>query len=134
MSCFRFISWIDRDQPIRVFGDGEQSRDFTYVDDIARGTIAASKPLGFEIINLGGGNKPVSINLMIRKLEQLMGKSAQVEYQPFHKADMQSTWADISKAKQVLDWQPSVDLDSGLERCVQWYLENKPWSARIQLD
>ena len=62
MSMFRFIQWIQNERAIELFGDGEQSRDFTYVDDIARGTIAAQKEVGYEIINLGGGNNPVSIN------------------------------------------------------------------------
>ena len=62
MAMFRFLEWIENETPIELFGDGEQSRDFTYVDDIARGTIAAQKPVGYEIINLGGGNNPVSMN------------------------------------------------------------------------
>ena len=62
MSIFRFIKWIDEGSPLEVFGDGSQSRDFTYVDDIARGTIQASKMLGYEILNLGGGKSPKSLN------------------------------------------------------------------------
>ncbi|MEQ1839969.1 MAG: NAD-dependent epimerase/dehydratase family protein, partial [Verrucomicrobiales bacterium] len=62
MALLRFIRWIDEGTPIEMFGDGEQSRDFTYVDDIARGTILAMKPVGYEIINLGAGNQPVTIN------------------------------------------------------------------------
>ena len=74
MSIFRFIKWIDEGLPIEIFGDGSQSRDFTYVDDIARGTIAATQDLGYEIINLGGGRHPVSLNTIISKLEELLGK------------------------------------------------------------
>ncbi|MEO1528342.1 MAG: NAD-dependent epimerase/dehydratase family protein [Planctomycetota bacterium] len=133
MSVFRFIRWIDEGTPIELFGDGEQSRDFTFVDDIARGTIAASGSVGYEIINLGGGGKPVSINEMIRMLEARLGKKAVVDYKPFHKADLKSTSADISKATDLLGWEPRVDLSEGLDRSVEWYQSNKPWSQEIVL-
>jgi nucleoside-diphosphate-sugar epimerase len=133
MCIFRFIKWIDEGTPIQLFGDGTQSRDFTYVDDIARGTIAALKPLGYEIINLGGGNQPVSLISIIEKLESLLGKKAVIENQPFHKADIKTTWADISKADRMLDWRPTVSLDDGLAKCVDWHRENLPWSAEIEL-
>jgi nucleoside-diphosphate-sugar epimerase len=108
-------------------------RDFTYVDDIARGTIAAIKPLGYEIINLGGGGTPVSLNQLIALLEQRIGKKAVIDYQPFHKADMVSTSADITKAGELLDWKPEVSLEQGLDKSVRWYEENKPWSQAIRL-
>ena len=75
MSIFRFIKWIDEGVSIQLFGDGSQSRDFTYVDDIARGTIAAIQDIGYEIINLGGGRNPVSLNTIISKLEELLNLS-----------------------------------------------------------
>lgn len=133
MSVFRFIRWIDEGTPIELFGDGEQARDFTYVDDIAAGTIAAIRPLGFEIINLGGGGEPVSLNVMIAKLEQLLGKKSQVERKTFHKADMKTTSADIQKANELLGWEPKVSLDEGLQACVEWHNSNKPWSLEIEL-
>lgn len=133
MCIFRFIKWIDEGKPIILFGDGSQSRDFTFVDDIARGTIAAIRPTGYEIINLGGGNQPVSLNTIIEKLESLLGKKAAIEYQPFHKADIKTTWADISKADKILDWRPSVTLDDGLAQCVDWHRSNLPWSSNIKL-
>ena len=133
MSVFRFIKWIDEGTPIEIFGDGLQSRDFTFVDDIARGTIAAMRPLGFEIINLGGGNKPVSLKTVIEQLEEMLGKTATIEYKDFHKADVQSTWADISKAKRLLDWQPQTELTEGLEESVRWYIENQPLAGDIVL-
>ncbi|MEM7452754.1 MAG: NAD-dependent epimerase/dehydratase family protein [Planctomycetota bacterium] len=134
MSYFRFISWIDNGIPITVFGDGTQARDFTFVDDIARGTIAAAKPVGYEVINLGGGNQPYPLMVLIEKIENLLGKKAEIDYQPFHSADMMTTWADISKAKQLLDWEPTTTLDQGLEKCVQWYRDNLPWSASLSLE
>lgn len=133
MSMFRFIKWIDDGKPIELFGDGSQSRDFTYVDDIARGTIAALQPVGYEIMNLGGGNNPVSINQMIECFEQHLGKKAAIDYKPFHKADMKETWADISKARALLGWEPQIDPFEGFRRCVEWYLSNKEWAKTVQL-
>ncbi|WP_297455689.1 SDR family NAD(P)-dependent oxidoreductase [Persephonella sp.] len=134
MSIFRFIKWIDEGTPIKLFGDGSQARDFTYVDDIAKGTILAMKPLGYEIINLGGGKNPISLKTIIEKIENLLGKKAKIEYRPFHKADMKETWADIEKAEKLLGWKPEIDIDEGLKRTVEWYLENKDWLKDISLE
>jgi len=131
MSYFRFIHAIDTGTPITVYGDGTQSRDFTFVDDIARGTIAASKSLGYEVINLGGGNQPYSINDLISRLEKLLGKKATVHHTPAHVADMDSTWANIDKAGKLLGWKPEVSLDDGLEACVDWYRQNKQWLCEL---
>ena len=133
MSLFRFIQWIDQGVPIELFGDGSQSRDFTYVDDIASGTIAALKPVGYEIINLGGGNQPISMNTVIATLEDLLGKKAKINYRDFHKADLKSTWADISKAKNLLGWEPKISLQEGLENSVKWYVDHQPWSSSLDL-
>lgn len=124
MSPFRFIKWITDGTPIELFGDGSQSRDFTYVDDIARGTIAALKEVGYEIINLGGGNNPISINEMIAAFEKHLGKKALINYKPFHKADMKETWADITKAREILGWEPQIDPYEGFKRTVQWHKDN----------
>ena len=132
MSIFRFIYKIMKDQPIEVFGDGTQSRDFTYVDDIAEGTVKALKPLGYEIINLGG-NKPYQLNEVIRIIEELLGKKAKVIYKPFHKADLKATWADINKAKQLLEWEPQISLYEGLKRTVEWFKENWEWIKEIEI-
>ena len=132
MSVLRFIKWIDEAKPIVLYGDGSQSRDFTYVDDIAIGTLAATiKEVGYEIINLGGGKNPIAINLLISKIENLLSKKAELNQKPFHSADVDSTWADISKARQLLNWQPTISLDKGLEKTVEWYYENKSWLKDI---
>ena len=131
MSPYRFIKWIAEEETIQMFGDGSQSRDFTYVDDIARGTIAAIQNVGYEIINLGGGRNPVSLNKIISKLEELLGKKANIDYKPFHVADLMETWADISKAKNLLGWEPQVSLEEGLKKSVQWYLKNRNWLKQI---
>ena len=130
MSLFRFIQWIAEGRPVRVYGDGKQSRDFTYVDDIARGTVAAIKPLGYEIINLGS-DCPVSIMDLIRLIERLLGRTAQIEYHPTHRADVKTTWAGIEAARRHLNWEPKVVLQAGAERCVRWYLDNQEWARHI---
>lgn len=127
MAQARFVKWIDEGTPIQLFGDGSQSRDFTFVDDIARGTVAALGLPGYEIINLGGGRNPVPIATMIGKLETLLGKKAVLDQQPFHSGDLRETWADIGKAGRLLGWKPEIDLDQGLKRCVDWYRSNQAW-------
>jgi UDP-glucuronate 4-epimerase len=125
MCIFRFIRWIDQGAPIEIFGDGQQSRDFTFVEDIANGTIAAGNLPGYEIINLGGGERPTSLLEIIQVLERLLGKKAELKFLPSFKADIQDTQADISKAKSLMGWQPKVDIEHGLKETVNWYLKNK---------
>lgn len=124
MSIFRFIKWIYEETPVKIYGDGTQARDFTYIDDIAKGTILALKPVGYEIINLGGGKNPISINQIIEILEKLIGKKAKKEYLSFYKADVKITWAEIKKAKKILGWEPEIGIEEGLKRTVNWALEN----------
>ena len=131
MSPYRFIKWITEGETIELFGDGSQSRDFTYVNDIAAGTVAAIKDVGYEIINLGSSRKPVSLNTIIEKLETLIGKQAKVHHKPIHIADLMETWADITKAKNLLGWEPQTSLDQGLEKSVQWYMDNRDWVKEI---
>ena len=133
MSVFKFIKLIDEEKPITIFGDGNQRRDFTYVDDIAEGTILGLNLNGFEIINLGNNN-PHRLNEMIELIEKNLGKKAIIEYKPFHKADIKATWADISKAKKLLNWKPEVNLEEGIKKTVKWYMENKGWVKDIKLN
>ncbi len=133
MSPFRFIKWIDEGTPIELFGDGNQTRDFTYVDDIAEGTVLAMKEVGYEIINLGGGKNPISIKTMIGMMEERLGKKAVIDRKPFHRADMMDTWADITKAGRILGWKPEVPFDEGVRRTVEWHVENRPWLASVKL-
>jgi nucleoside-diphosphate-sugar epimerase len=133
MSYFRFIQRIMSDKPIQLNGDGSQKRDFTYIDDIAEGTIHALKHVGYEIINLGGGKTPISLNYMIRKIEDNIGKKADIQHLPFKKEDMKETWADIGKAKRFLGWEPKVNFDEGLKKTVQWHKENWEWLKKIRL-
>jgi nucleoside-diphosphate-sugar epimerase len=131
MSIFRFIKWIDEGTPIELFGDGTQARDFTYVDDIARGTIAALKPVGYEVINLGGGNNPIDLMTVIGMIEKFLGKKAKIANKEFHIADIKETWADISKAHKILGWKPTINLEEGVKRSVDWHLANKQHGFKL---
>jgi nucleoside-diphosphate-sugar epimerase len=133
MSLFRFVQWVSERRPVTVFGDGKQSRDFTYVEDIARGTIAALKPVGYEVVNLGS-DKPAVLMDTIRMVEQKLEEKANLDYQPAHAADVPATWADISKAKTLLEWQPRTSLDRGIQNLVDWYQENQSWAREIKTD
>lgn len=90
MSIFRFIKWIMEGVPLEIYGDGNQERDFTYVDDIAEGTIKALKPAGYEIINLGN-NHPHKLSEAIKLIEKYTEREAFFKYKEFHKADMKAT-------------------------------------------
>jgi len=130
MSVFRFIQWIAEDRPVRVYGDGKQERDFTFVDDIASGTVAAAKPMGYEIINLGG-DQPYSLLDMIHRIEILLEKDARIEFSDPAPADVPATWANISKAQRLLAWEPHTGLDDGLSACVRWYLDQRSWAKDV---
>ncbi|MHB1035480.1 MAG: NAD-dependent epimerase/dehydratase family protein [Pirellulales bacterium] len=132
MSVFRFVRRIAEGEPIVVYGDGNQERDFTYVDDIARGTVAAVKPLGYEVINLGG-DRPVPLRTVIAQIAGLAGKEPRIDYQPPHPADVLATWADVSKAREKLDWRPEVPLEEGLRRAAQWYADNRDMAMSLDL-
>jgi nucleoside-diphosphate-sugar epimerase len=130
MAMFHFIRWIVEGQPIGLNGDGTQSRGFTYLDDISRGVIAGLKPLGYEIINLGG-HETISMNDLIARLEAIIGKKANIEHLPAHKADMQANWANVEKARRLLGWEPQVNLEEGLQLTVEWYLKERSWASQI---
>ena len=130
LSIFRFVQWISEGLPVRVNGDGEQSRGFTYIDDIARGTILALKPVEHEVINLGG-HEVITINNLIKLIEDIVGKKAIVEYGPPDPADVRSNWADVTKAGELLGWEPQFDMRSGIEKLVEWYNTEREWASQI---
>jgi nucleoside-diphosphate-sugar epimerase len=127
MSPFRFTECVRRGRPIPLFGDGSQTRDFTYIDDIARGTVAALGVNGFEVLNLGGGNRPASIREMIGWIETDLGRPAVIQTLPGNNADMADTAADITRAAAVLGWRPGVTPREGFLRTVAWHRENAEW-------
>jgi nucleoside-diphosphate-sugar epimerase len=130
MVMFRFCQWIAEERPVVVNGDGEQSRGFTYLDDIARGTIQALQPVGYQVINLGG-HEVITINHLIHMLEERLGKRAHVTYAPFHPADVHTNQADVTRAHQILGWEPQVNLEEGVNRLVDWYLGEREWASQV---
>jgi len=131
MSIFRFVKWIAEGEPLILYGDGTQERDFTYIDDIARGTVLALEQTGYQIFNLGN-NRPVAITRLISLIEELLGKKAQIDRQPAHRADVRATWASIDRARELLGWEPETRIEQGVEFTVDWYLENREWAKKIQ--
>jgi nucleoside-diphosphate-sugar epimerase len=130
MAIFRFIRAIAEGEPITVFGDGTQERDFSYIDDIARGTVAAQKNLGYEIINLGS-DRPVVLTEIIGMIERELKQEARIDYAPRHCADVLATWANVNKARDLLGWEPRVPIEEGIKLSVDWYRENQDWAKSI---
>jgi len=130
LALFRFVQWIAEGRPIKMNGDGSQTRGFTYVDDIARGTILGLRPLGYEVINLGG-HESISMNDLIAMIEKMLGKRGEVVHGPFHKADMMNNLADVSKARSLLGWEPRVGLQEGVRNLVDWYLAEREWTSQV---
>ena len=130
LAHLRFVQWISEGKPVRINGDGNHSRGFTYIDDIARGTILALKSVGFEAFNLGGHEVITVINL-IRLMEDIIGKKAVVQYGPANPADMLTNQADVTKAGTMLGWEPQVDMRAGVTKLIEWYNENRDWAKDI---
>lgn len=130
LALFRFVQWIAEGRPVRLNGDGSQARGFTYLDDIARGTILGLKPLGYEIINLGG-HESISMNGLIAMIENILGKRANLVYAPYHKADIRNSLADVSKARTLLGWEPTVGLEDGVRSMIEWYLAERSWASQV---
>ncbi|MEO6323711.1 MAG: NAD-dependent epimerase/dehydratase family protein [Thermoanaerobaculia bacterium] len=130
MSLFRFVQWISEGRPVIVFGDGTQTRDFTYVDDVARGSILALASVGPEPINIGS-DRPVSLMELIRLIERLVGKRAAIEYRPTNSVDLPATWAHTGRAREILGWSPATTFEEGVRRLVEWYQENQEWARDI---
>jgi len=133
MSVLRFVQWISEDRPVIIYGDGSQSRDFTYVDDIARGTIAGLRPVGYDTFNLGS-DRPVRLMDLLRTVERLVGKEARIEFRPAHPADVPATWADITRAREVLGWEPRTSYEQGVGAVVDWYRANRDWVKLIRTE
>ena len=133
MSVFRFIQRVSEERPITIFGDGQQLRDFTYIDDIARGTILGLDLTGYQVINLGAG-QPVMLMDILRLIEGALDKEAQLIHQPRHLADMNATWADTTRAQTLMGWQSETTYQQGIANTVEWYLANRDWAKDIDTD
>lgn len=121
MACFKFTDAISNNRPILQFGDGTTGRDYTYIDDIVEGIVRAiDRPQDFEIINLGDST-PVLLKDLIATLEEITGIEAKITQLPMQAGDVTLTFADISKARDLLGWQPKVPIKEGLRRLVSWY-------------
>lgn len=125
MAPYLFTEALLKGKPINKFGDGSTKRDYTYIDDIVSGLVAAvEKPFAFEIINLGN-NTPVSLNEFISTLEEITDKKAKINQMGMQTGDVPLTYANIDKAGKLLGYQPKTSLKEGLMKFVEWYRENR---------
>jgi len=122
MAFHRFLKALATGQPIHVFGDGSQSRDFTFVSDIVAGTLAALEGRAGEVYNLGGGQR-LELRAAIGIMEKVVGRPARLELEPVARGDVGHTAADMSKARQELGYNPRMDLREGLARELAWLKE-----------
>jgi len=122
MAIYKFVKAILNNEKIPIFGDGTQMRDFTFIDDVIEANIlAAESNITGEIFNIGGTSN-ISVRELIKKIEELLGKKAIIENIEKQKGDVKDTFADISKAKELLSWSPKVNIDEGLKRYIRCYL------------
>lgn len=126
LAIHKFIKAIVKSEKIVMYGDGSTSRDYTYVDDIVQGIKAAIfyNQSMFEIINLGN-NYSVSLKDLVINIEEVTGKKAKIENQPEQPGDVPNTFADISKAQRLLNYQPSTQLKEGLQNFYDWFLQHR---------
>jgi UDP-glucose 4-epimerase len=130
----KFVKAVMNDEEIVIYGDGTQTRDFTYVDDVVRANLLAAEcDTAGEVYNIGGGNR-VTVNDLIRGIEAGLRKQARVRHIEKQKGDVENTWADVSKARAALSWEPKVHISLGLAIYIRWYLHNEkpvlPQAAR----
>ena len=130
MVMFRLAKWIAEGYSVKITGDGNQARGFTYIDDIARGTILGLQEVGYELINLGG-HEVITINELVRIMEKKIGVKANIEYIDSHKADVMQNCANVEKAKSILGWEPKVLLDQGISNLVEWYFQERNWVSQV---
>jgi UDP-glucuronate 4-epimerase len=126
MAYFKFMKNIDLGKPIEIYGDGRQFRDFTYIDDIALGTVQSLGLEGYHVMNLGN-SKLIELGYVVTLLEQLLGKKAQIKRGTRHSADVPATCADITRARELIQWHPQVSIEDGLGRAVEWFRNNRSW-------
>jgi UDP-glucose 4-epimerase len=124
MAIHKFVKAILNNEEIIVYGDGEQTRDFTYVGDVIEANLlAANSDLAGETFNIGGGSR-ISVNDLIKLIEKITGKTAKIEYMEKQKGDVKDTLADITKTTKLLKWAPKTKIEEGLKRHLKW-MKNK---------
>jgi UDP-glucuronate 4-epimerase len=124
LAIHKFAKLIEQDKPIPVYGDGTMMRDFTYIDDVIDGTVAAmDKCEGFNIYNLGE-SQPITVNDLVTEIEKALGKKAVKEYLRPQPGDVERTYADISKAAEELGYNPSTTIQLGLKNFTTWLRKN----------
>jgi len=120
LAIHKFACLIERGKPIPVFGDGTMMRDFTYIDDIIDGVVAAiAKCAGFNIYNLGE-SRPITVNDLVARIEEALGKKAVREFLPAQPGDVERTYADVTKAVEQLGYNPRTTIEAGLAKFVEW--------------
>ncbi|MGH7657743.1 MAG: NAD-dependent epimerase/dehydratase family protein, partial [Gemmatimonadales bacterium] len=127
LAIHAFAARMLRGEPLVLFGDGSQSRDYTYCDDIVAGITAAldwtaSAPVGVESFNLGG-NQPVTLRDMVKAVAAAMGRTPEIQWAPMQPGDVQHTFADLSKSERTLGYRPVVSFEEGLRRFAAWLEE-----------
>lgn len=123
MAMLKFAHKMSAGEPIDIYNNGDMRRDFTYIDDIVEGFVqAVHKPLGYEIVNLGNG-RPVALLQFVELLEKSLGTSVQKNMLPMQQGDVYETYADTSKAKELLGFNAQTSFEEGVELFVQWYKE-----------
>ena len=117
----KFTDMIERGEPIPVFGDGLSSRDYTYIDDIVHGVVAASElDCSYEVFNLGNA-QPVPLRTLISTIEGCLGKKADIRWLPVQPGDVPITYADVSKAQRTLGYAPQTPFPAGIQKFVSWH-------------
>ncbi|KAH8055524.1 racemase/epimerase [Aureococcus anophagefferens] len=126
MAPLKFVDKISRGAPIQQFGDGSSSRDYTYVDDVVQGIVLSlDTPLGYQVYNLGNGS-PTKLGDFIALVEEATGRKAEIEILPEQPGDVPRTCADISKARELLGYDPKTPFPEGIRKLVAWYNETHP--------
>jgi len=124
LAIHKFASLIEQGKPIPVYGDGTMMRDFTYIDDVINGVVSAiEKCAGFNIYNLGE-SRPITVNDLVGKIEEALGKNATKEFLPAQPGDVERTYADVTKAVEQLGYKPQTTIEAGLARFVEWLRQN----------
>lgn len=118
----KFLRMAAESTPLPVFGDGSTSRDYTYIEDIIDGVMAAMDraTAGFDIFNLGG-NKPITLEGLLATIERVVGRALIIDRMPMQPGDVTRTWADLTKSSQVLGYLPHTSIETGIKSQWQWY-------------